>query len=210
MTLHHGHWRWRAAAIAAVLIGLSGCNRQNSDASPAQVDTTITSSDATTSVQSSIQPPPAPVVATPTAPAASSTVGQTIPAQSATLKSAGTVNPVDSAAVGATEAAPVAPTTLAGGDSCSSQSSPVLRAMCLDPGLRNQDRQITSIFNTLASRATPDRRLQFAQEQQTWKANLDSCGSSDCVEASYRQRLHAVTAEAWTQYNNQRASDSPP
>ncbi len=90
-----------------------------------------------------------------------------------------------------------------------SGTSPSLSAMiCGSPSLRDQDARINSIFRTLVARAAPDERSSFMQEQGDWITERNACTSQDCLQGSYGKRLRAVTAQAWTQYNRQRAPSS--
>ena len=106
----------------------------------------------------------------------------------------------------ATRAAQPRETATAGG--CSGTSLNLSAMICDSPSLRYQDAKINSIFRTLVGKAAPDERASFMQEQGDWLAQRDACTSQDCLQSSYRQRLRAVTAEAWTQFNRQRASGS--
>jgi len=70
-----------------------------------------------------------------------------------------------------------------------------------------QDASVVSIYSTLVSRALPGARSQLADEQRAWLAERSACQSEDCLSASYRRRLGAVTSEAWTQYKSQHGAN---
>ena len=72
-----------------------------------------------------------------------------------------------------------------------------------NPYLRRENGRIASIYGTLLTKATPEQRDQFAQEQSAWIAERDACGNQGCLTASYGRRFQTVTSEAWTQYRAQ-------
>jgi len=100
------------------------------------------------------------------------------------------------------------PEEVASAIDCSVRASNLSMAICSDPSLRRQEGRINSIYQTLLSKAAPGERQQFVQEQRAWIAGRNDCTSTYCLETSYQQRLRAVTAEAWAQYNRQHSPSS--
>ncbi len=93
---------------------------------------------------------------------------------------------------------------------CSGASSVAASMVCNDAGLRSQNARLAPIYRTLVARATPDQRAKFAQEQDAWISQRDACDTQSCLANSYRQRIKAVTVEAWTQYNARNGSSIAP
>jgi uncharacterized protein YecT (DUF1311 family) len=90
------------------------------------------------------------------------------------------------------------------GVDCARPMTGAASMICNSASLEGQNSQISSIYRTLVDRADVAKRSQFIDEQRAWLSARDACKSYACLGASYQQRLHAVTLEAWDQYNSQR------
>jgi uncharacterized protein YecT (DUF1311 family) len=90
---------------------------------------------------------------------------------------------------------------------CGRPSSSVSIVICANTNLRGRDGHIAAIYRTLVGNADADQKAQYAQEQRTWIASRNACGSVTCLTVSYDQRLRTITSEAWAQYNSQRTAN---
>ena len=89
---------------------------------------------------------------------------------------------------------------------CSVSRDGISSMVCSNPSLRDRNSRITSIFRSLLSRSTPGARDQFLQEQDLWFKERNDCSSQSCLADVYSRRMHAVTTEAWAQYNSQHSN----
>lgn len=93
---------------------------------------------------------------------------------------------------------------------CTHSAAVAPSLICGSAYLRGLDGHIHAIYRTLVSRASPEQKALYGQEQQEWISGRDACDSVACLTASYQRRLSTVTSEAWVQYNHQRPDNSAP